>query len=108
MIDYLLRQKTQWSLISIIITEIFVMIYAFQIMNIQNCRGWMYNKYLPDKSGFNPQFLVGLKDFIQFACKQPQYVEDKELRCPGTKNRNTRLMDPDNVVDHILRNSFMP
>lgn len=70
-------------------------------------RSWMYDRLLPDRSGFKAQFIDGVKQFIEFACNQPQFFNDKALRCPCSKDRNRKFLSPDEVAEHILRHGFM-
>ncbi|KAL3509900.1 hypothetical protein ACH5RR_029301 [Cinchona calisaya] len=67
----------------------------------------MCDRLLPNRTSLAPHFLEGVNEFVQFACKEPQYANEKEIRCPCSKNQNRKLMDPDHVVEHIYKYGFM-
>ncbi|KAL3504027.1 hypothetical protein ACH5RR_033868 [Cinchona calisaya] len=76
-------------------------------MDIRSYRHWMYDRILPNRAGFAPHFLEGVREFVQFAYKQPQYANGKEIWCPCSKDQNKKLMTLDHVVEHISKYVFM-
>ncbi|KAL3534862.1 hypothetical protein ACH5RR_003323 [Cinchona calisaya] len=76
-------------------------------MDIRSYRRWMYDRLLPNGTGYTQHFLDGVRLFIKFVCSQPQYFNYKEIRCPCSKDQNRKLMNPDHVGEHILKYGFM-
>ncbi|KAL3513916.1 hypothetical protein ACH5RR_026633 [Cinchona calisaya] len=67
----------------------------------------MCDRLLPNRTGLTPHFFEEVHEFVQFACKQPQYANDKENSCPCSKDQNRKLMDLDHVDEHIYKYGFM-
>ncbi|KAH6806489.1 hypothetical protein C2S51_031320 [Perilla frutescens var. frutescens] len=44
-------------------------------------REWMYRRYLQN-GALNPNFLNGLKAFIEFSCNQPSFMSVDKIKCP--------------------------
>ncbi|XP_039133289.1 uncharacterized protein LOC120270354 [Dioscorea cayenensis subsp. rotundata] len=69
-------------------------------------RKWMYNRLTHGHRFINPEFVVGVESFIQYACDQPRFMDGDEIRCPCCKCQNRRYEVVDNVKLHLLRNRF--
>ncbi|RDX60174.1 hypothetical protein CR513_61709, partial [Mucuna pruriens] len=44
------------------------------------CRAWMYDRLLPGRKGYTTKFLNGLEEFMDFACRQPNYLSEGKIR----------------------------
>jgi len=71
-------------------------------------RTWMYTRLLPRQKGYTTEFLEGVKKFIDFACRQPKYLNEGVIRCPCKLCKNEKNLVPDKVNVHILEKGFAP
>ncbi|XP_068485408.1 uncharacterized protein [Phaseolus vulgaris] len=71
-------------------------------------RTWMYTRLLPRQKGYTTEFLEGVKKFIDFACRQPKYLNEGVIRCPCKLCKNEKDLVPDKVNVHILEKGFAP
>ena len=71
-------------------------------------RTWMYNRLLPGQKGYTTEFLKGVKDFIDFACQQPKYLNEGVIRCPCKLCKNAKHLTPEEVNVHIIKKGFTP
>lgn len=63
-------------------------------------RTWMYNRLLPGQKGYTTEFLKGVKDFIDFACQQPKYLNEGVIRCPCKLCKNAKHLTPRSKCSH--------
>ena len=58
----------------------------------------------------NLEFLVGLEEFIEFACSKPKWMDGNKIKCPCTltKCRNRSYHQIDTVNYHLMKNGFIP
>lgn len=75
-------------------------------MDVPEHRTWMYNRRITGRKGFTAEFLQGLKEFLDFACQQPQYLEDGVISCPCMLCKNERFLTPKGVNVHIRQKGF--
>ena len=59
-----------------------------QNMNGPSHRRWMYNRLLPDHSGYTQEFPDGVNQFDQFIRRQIEFRNEGKYRCPCVKCRN--------------------
>ncbi|KAG2404626.1 hypothetical protein LR48_Vigan404s002600 [Vigna angularis] len=71
-------------------------------------RTWMYARLLPRRKGYRKIFLEGVKEFIDFACRQPQYLNEGVIRCPCKVCKNEKDLVPSTVNTHIREEGFAP
>ena len=67
----------------------------------------MYSRLI---NGFlNPKFLVGLEEFIEFACSKLEWMDSNKIKCPCTltKCRNRSYHQIDTVKYHLMKNGFI-
>ena len=71
-------------------------------------RSWMYSRLI--NGLLNPDFLVGLEEFIEFACSKPKWMDGNKIKCPCnlTKCRNRSYHQIDTVKYHLMKNGFIP
>ena len=71
-------------------------------------RSWMYSRLI--NGLLNPEFLVGLEEFIEFACSKPEWMDGNKIKCPCTltKCRNRSYHQIDTVKYHLMKNGFIP
>ena len=69
---------------------------------------WMYSRLI--NGLLNPEFLVGLEEFIEFTCSKPEWMDGKKIKCPCTltKCRNRSYHQIDIVKYHLMKNGFIP
>ncbi|TKY65798.1 golgin subfamily A member 5 [Spatholobus suberectus] len=77
-------------------------------MELPTHRTWMYNRLLPGRKGYTTEFLKGIEEFIDFACRQPKYLSEGVIRCPCKLCKNERYLTPDEVNAHIIKKGFTP
>ncbi|XP_038693762.1 uncharacterized protein LOC119991488 [Tripterygium wilfordii] len=77
-------------------------------MDILEHRNWMYNRLLPGRKGITDNFLLGVEEFISFACQHPIFLSEGKLRCPCSKHKNQRYLTPDEVKVDLYRKGFTP
>ncbi|XP_042388266.1 uncharacterized protein LOC121980336 isoform X2 [Zingiber officinale] len=75
---------------------------------MQNERSWMYNKNLPNRRGLTDEFITGLRQFMNFACSQVEYMDGNKIRCPCRKCHNGKFLPSDKVEEHLCRFGFTP
>ncbi|WVZ07674.1 hypothetical protein V8G54_021020, partial [Vigna mungo] len=70
-------------------------------------RTWMYARLLPRRKGYRKKIL-GVKEFIDFACRQTQYLNEGVIRCPCKVCKNDKDLVPSIVNTHIHEERFAP
>ena len=57
----------------------------------------------------NLEFLVGLEEFIEFACSKPEWMDGNKIKCPCTltKCRNHSYHQIDTINYHLMKNGFI-
>ena len=50
-----------------------------QNMNDPPYRMWMYNRLLPDRSGYTQEFLNRVNQFDEFACRQTEFLNFQNI-----------------------------
>ena len=76
-------------------------------MNIRQYRSWMYNRLLSGQKGYTDEFLNGVEEFVSFACQQANSSNGK-IRCPCSKCKNLKYLNPDEVRVHLYKKGFIP
>ncbi|XP_057445010.1 uncharacterized protein LOC130737272 [Lotus japonicus] len=76
-------------------------------MDIRQIRGWMYNRTIPSQREHTSAFLNGLNEFIALACQKSADLTSGEIRCPCTRCRNLKYLDPIEVEVHLCRWGFI-
>ena len=58
----------------------------------------------------NPEFLVSLEEFIEFACIKPEWMDGNKIKCPCTltKCRNRSCHQIDTLNYNLMNNGFIP
>ncbi|KAM3284361.1 hypothetical protein P3S67_023160 [Capsicum chacoense] len=59
-------------------------------------RSWTYER-LDGQGGLYSRFVIGVGEFIQFACSQPNRMSGDKVRYPCTKCQNYKFMDVETV-----------
>lgn len=77
-------------------------------MEMPTHRTWMYNRLLPGRKGYTVEFLQGVEEFIDFACQQPNYLNEGVIKCPCKLCKNARRRTPNEVNVHIRQKGFTP
>jgi len=67
----------------------------------------MYNRLLPDRSGYMQEFLDEVNQFDEFACRQTEFLNEGKYRCPCVKCKNRVYLTPDDVKMHLMYKSFV-
>ncbi|CAJ2648225.1 unnamed protein product [Trifolium pratense] len=75
-------------------------------MDIRQSRSWMYNRLMPGRRGLTDEFLKGVDEFVSFAIQRD--TSNKEIRCPCSKCKNMKFLDPEEVKVHIYSRGFKP
>ena len=69
-------------------------------------REWMYRRM---RSGrMNPEYITGVRRFINFAYSIERNVSLGKIRCPCVKCKNQKFQKEDDVCNHLLRRGFLP
>ncbi|WJX92366.1 hypothetical protein P8452_74017 [Trifolium repens] len=71
-------------------------------------RTWMYYKLIAGRRGYTVEFFQGVKEFLDFACQQPQYLNEGVIKCPCRLCKNERDLTPNEVNVHIRQEGFTP
>jgi hypothetical protein len=71
-------------------------------------RTWMYYKLIAGRRGYTVEFFQGVKEFLDFACQQPQYLNEGVIKCPCRLCKNERDLTPNEVNVHIRQQGFTP
>ncbi|XP_042441812.1 uncharacterized protein LOC122027062 isoform X3 [Zingiber officinale] len=75
---------------------------------MQKERSWMYKKNLPERRGLTDEFIIGLKQFLDFASSNVEFMDGKKLRCPCRKCHNGKFLQSNQVEEHLCRFGFTP
>jgi len=70
-------------------------------------RKWMYDRTHPNRAGLRVEFINGVKEFIAKAKTRNDFLIEGTIRCPCAKCKCIKLLKPDKVEFHILKNGFM-
>ncbi|KAK2406684.1 hypothetical protein QL285_042387 [Trifolium repens] len=85
------------------------MIFAGELkMEMPEHRTWMYNRRNVGRRGYTVEFLQGLEEFLDFACQQPQYLNEGVISCPCKQCKNERHLTLKEVNVHIRQKGFTP
>ncbi|KAF3677951.1 putative U-box domain-containing protein 9-like [Capsicum annuum] len=68
--------------------------FAMKMNNLE--RSWTYER-LDGQGGLYSRFVIGVGEFIQFACSQPNRMSGDKVRYPCTKCQNYKFMDVETV-----------
>src|ERR1044072_2051497 len=79
----------------------------WQNMDIRQIRGWMYNRLMPGRIGYTSEFTNGLEEFTSLACQKASDLASGEIRCPCTRCRNLKYLNPEEVQVHLHRWGFI-
>ncbi|KAL3845803.1 hypothetical protein ACJIZ3_003206 [Penstemon smallii] len=74
-------------------------------MNIQIQCSWMYNRKVGND--FNPEWLYGVNQFLDYARSQPEYIGNGVLRCPCRKCENMQYASSAQVQVHLFKYGFV-
>ena len=77
-------------------------------MDILEHRKWMYNGSNLGKRGYMNEFLLGVEYFITFVCHQEIFIKECVIRCPCSKCKNRKYLNPDEVKTHLYSKGFNP
>ncbi|KAK2353403.1 hypothetical protein QL285_091028 [Trifolium repens] len=77
-------------------------------MEMPEHRTWMYNRRNVGRRGYTVEFLQGLEEFLDFACQQPQYLNEGVISCPCKQCKNERHLTLKEVNVHIRQKGFTP
>ncbi|PHT74236.1 hypothetical protein T459_21513 [Capsicum annuum] len=78
-----------------------------QSKNMNNLeRSWMYER-LDGRRVLYSIFVIGVDEFIQFACSQPNRMSGDKVRCPCAKCENYKFMDVETVKYHLYQSGFI-
>ena len=71
-------------------------------------QSWMYSRLI--NGLLNLEFLVGLEEFIEFACSKPEWMDGNKIKypCTLTKCLNHSYHQIDTVKYHLMKNGFIP
>ena len=56
----------------------------------------------------NPEYITGVRRFINFAYSIERNVSFGKIRCPCVKCKNQKFQKEDDVCNHLLRKGFLP
>ncbi|KAL8140506.1 hypothetical protein V2J09_006527 [Rumex salicifolius] len=70
-------------------------------------RGWMYDRRLPNDSGWKNGFIDGVEIFIEFATSQVHLMDGSKINCPCSKCKNGRFQEIDDVRVHLYTKGFV-
>ncbi|XP_048616891.1 uncharacterized protein LOC106435483 [Brassica napus] len=74
--------------------------------DIKIARKWMYERIDGSTNQVSETFCQGLESFMEFAKKQPLFLENGKLFCPCYKCDNGRLLEEKSVWSHLYNRSF--
>ncbi|WMV58507.1 hypothetical protein MTR67_051892 [Solanum verrucosum] len=71
-------------------------------------RQWMYKRLT--KGLYDPEFLRGVQQFIEFAMSHPEGRDGERLRCPSNRKKcqNRNFENVHTVHGHLLKKGFVP
>lgn len=69
-------------------------------------RDWMY-KRLDGRGGIVSNFIIGVNNFIQYACSQQNRMSGDNIKCPCKKCHNIKYMDIEMVKCHLFQYGFV-
>lgn len=76
-------------------------------MDIQQSRGWMYDRLNLDRRGYADAFLNGVDEFVSYASLQTNLSNGK-MRCPCSKCKNLKFLTSEEVKVHLYKKGFIP
>jgi len=76
-------------------------------MEVPEHRKWMDNRVGSDNGRVTNEFLVGINEFLDFACAQTQFLTLHKLRCPCQKCKCMKYQSADYVRAHLCMKRFM-
>ena len=76
-------------------------------MNGPPHRRWMYNRLLPNRSGYTQEFLNGVNQFNKFARRQIEFLNRGKYMCPCVKWKNRMYLTLDEVKTHLMYKDFV-
>ena len=67
-------------------------------------RSWMYDRV--DGGILKPEFVNGVREFIDFAKQHPNCKDSEKIICPCHKCNNKRFLDSEIVREHLYKKGF--
>lgn len=78
-------------------------------MEIPEHRKWMYKRLLPNRGGLRPEFVNGVREFVNQEIRKSQFTENGgKFRCPCDKHRNIDFLTPGDVMVDLYKYSLKP
>ena len=71
-----------------------------------HCR-WMYNKLLPNHSGYTQEFLDRVNEFDAFVGRQPEFQSGGKYKCPCAKYKNRVYLTSNEVKMHLMYTGYV-
>ncbi|PNX83353.1 hypothetical protein L195_g039394 [Trifolium pratense] len=75
-------------------------------MEVPEHRKWMDNRMSPDNSRVTYEFMVGVHEFIKFACAQENFKKVGKLRCPCKVCKCKKPHPVGDVMGHLCMKGF--
>lgn len=69
-------------------------------------RSWMYRRLMGGR--LNPEYIVGVRRFINFSYSIDKNVSMGKIRCPCVRCKNQKFLKEDDVCKHLLTRGFLP
>ncbi|KAM3263784.1 hypothetical protein P3L10_000778 [Capsicum annuum] len=69
-------------------------------------RSWMYER-LDGRGALCSRFIIGVDEFIQFACSQQNRICGDKVRCPCAKCQNYKFVDVETIKYHLYQSGFV-
>lgn len=70
-------------------------------------RKWMDKRVGHDKRVVTDEFMIGVEQFLEFACAQDHFKSEGVLRCPCKKCKCRAYHSVENVKGHLCMKGFM-
>ena len=71
-------------------------------------RLWMYNMHYETGAGLKPEFIDGVRNFIEHTMTLDIFKNNGLVRCPCSACKCLNFFNPDRVMVHLYRNGFKP
>ena len=68
----------------------------------------MYNRTNPGRVGLTDKFVIGVYEFVQYACTLSKYENERVIRCPCKKCKSIKAFSVDYVMLHLYKHGFKP
>jgi hypothetical protein len=66
----------------------------------------MYRRLIDGR--FRPEYITGVRRFINFAFSIDKNISEGEIRCPYVRYKNQKFLKKDDVCKHLLTKGFLP